>query len=233
MAGHSHYKNIKRKKEASDQKKGVLFSKLSRLIISSVKEKGKDPSLNHSLKVAIEKAKEADMPKENIDRAIKRGSGEGDEGRLETFLYEAYGPENVAIIIEGSTDNKNRNLEEIKEILKKYGGKLVDPGSVKWLFSQRGIIEIEPEKFNDHLSLEIIEEGAEDIDKKDCSVVISTSPDNIKRIKNFLSERGVDIVATRLGWQPQKLINIKSDKCEELLRALEENESVEAVYTNI
>ncbi len=233
MAGHSHFKNIKRKKEASDQKRGVVFSKISRLIISSVKEKGKDPSSNSSLRIAIEKAKEADMPKENIDRAIKRGSGEGDEGKLEDFLYEAYGPENIAIIIAGSTDNKNRNLEEIKEILKKHDGKLADLGSVKWLFSQKGIIEIDSEKLNDNLSLKIIEEGAEDINERDGSIIIYTSPDNIKKIRNFLSERGVDIITAYLGWQPQKLLNIKDDKCERLLQSLRESESVEAVYTNI
>ena len=160
MAGHSHFKNIKRKKEAEDKKKSAVFSRFSRLIISSVREKGKDPDSNPSLKTLIEKAKEADMPKENIDRAIKRGAGEGEEGRLEDFLIEVYGPEDVAFLVKGSTDNKNRNMEERRSALKGYNAKIVDSGALGWLFDYVGILEVEKE--DDSTLLSLIEGGIED-----------------------------------------------------------------------
>ncbi len=232
MAGHSHAKNVKRKKEAGDKKKAVLFSKISHFIISAVREGGRDPYSNPSLRVAMEKAREADMPKESVERSIKRGAGEGEEGRLEPFLFEAYGPGEVAIIIEGSTDNRNRNLGEIKEILKRHNGKLADPGSVKWLFSQRGIIEVEKEGVNEEVSLGAIEAGAEDMEEKDSILIFYTSLDNVEKVKSFFLDKKIKIISRHLGWRAETLIKPETNLYKNLIEELQENESVEEVYTN-
>jgi YebC/PmpR family DNA-binding regulatory protein len=137
MSGHSHWSSIKHKKGTADAKRGKIFSKLSRLISVAVKEKGPDLETNPKLKLAVEKAKEANMPKDNIERAIKRGSGQAQGVNIEEVVYEAYGPNGTALIIEGITDNKNRTLAEIKHILSRFGGKLAEAGSVKYLFDKQ------------------------------------------------------------------------------------------------
>jgi YebC/PmpR family DNA-binding regulatory protein len=135
MSGHSHFSTIKRKKEAADQKRGQIFSKISRMISIAVKEKGTDPAMNPRLKLAIEKAKSFNMPKENIERAIKKYNDNNE--KLEENVYEGYGPGGTAIIIESISDNKNRTLAEIKQILSNYGGKIVEQGGAKWLFERK------------------------------------------------------------------------------------------------
>lgn len=137
MSGHSHWSSVKHHKALTDARRGKIFSKLSRLISVAAKEKGPDPETNPKLKLAIEKAKEANVPKENIERAIKRGSGQAAGVNIEEVLYEAYGPSGIALIIEGITDNKNRTLAEVKHILSRFGGKLAEAGSVKYLFDKQ------------------------------------------------------------------------------------------------
>jgi len=138
MSGHSHAKTVKRVKEANAKKRGQIFSKLARLISVAVKEGGPNPETNSKLRLAFEIAKEANMPKENIERAIKRASGEAEGEKLEEILFEAYGPGGIAIVIEGITDNKNRALGEIKQILNQHNGKLVGEGAVRWMFERKG-----------------------------------------------------------------------------------------------
>jgi len=171
MSGHSKWKNIRYRKELVDKKRGKIFSKISRLISMAAKEKGADPETNPKLKLAIEKAKEFNIPKENIERAIKRGTGQLEGAKMEEFIYEAYGPAGVALIIEGITDNKNRTLAEIKHVLGRFDGKLADSGSVKYLFEKKGEdwepkypIEITDQKTIDQLDklIEAFEEN-EDI----------------------------------------------------------------------
>ncbi len=231
MSGHSHFRNIKRKKEATDQKRALAFSKISHLIISAVRDKGKDPQSNSSLRLAIEKAKEVDMPKENIERAIKRGSGEGEGGSLEIFTFEAYGPHDVALIIEGSTDNKNRILGEIKEVLKTNNGKLAAPGSVKWLFDKKGIIEIE--FIDDEATLMAIEKGAEDIEKKEDSFLIYTSLDNIEDLKSFFSKQNITIFSSVSGWKPKSKLEGDIEKYQKIIEDIQSLEDVENLYTNL
>lgn len=137
MSGHSHARTVKHKKDIEDKKRGKIFSKISRLIILAVKEKGKDPEINPQLRLAIEKAKEFNVPKDNVEKAIKRGAGELEGEKLEEFIYEAYGPAGTALIIEGITDNKNRTLSEIKNTLAKHEGKLAQAGNVKYLFEKK------------------------------------------------------------------------------------------------
>jgi len=182
MSGHSHFSSIKHKKEITDAKRGKIFSKMAKLISVAAKEGGSDPNANSKLKLAIEQAKNANMPKDNIDRAIKRGTGELSSEKLEQVAFEAYGPGQTAIIIEGITDNKNRTLGEIKQILSQNNGKLAGEGSVKWLFERKGAIIIDPQlqkeqlKDKEKLELEAIEAGAENIYWHDDILDIYTKP---------------------------------------------------------
>lgn len=233
MAGHSHFKNIKRKKEAEDKKRGKIFSKISRIIISAVRIGGKDPKSNPTLRTAIEKAKEVDMPGKNIENAIKRGAGEGEEGKLEYYMFEVYGPDETAFIIEGYTDNKNRNLEEIREILKKNNAKLADPGSVTWLFDKKGIIEIEEVEMSEEITLEAIEKGLEDFEKKDDIIFIYTDIDNINNVKKFLEDKNIKVSSSYIGWKPKNKVNPSKDSFLNLLEDFQNNESIENIFTNI
>lgn len=227
MSGHSHWSNIKRKKEIRDKRRSKEFSRLSKMIMTAVKERGKDPEMNSSLKLAIEKAKESDMPKENIEKAIKKGMGEGEEGSLESFTLEIYGPEGLAVIIKGTTDNKNRTLSQINQILKTSGGKMAKPGSVKWLFDKKGVIEIPKSEENELIA---IDAGAEAIDYKEDTMLVYTSPENLNQVKNNLKKK-VEIEDYDLGFKPK--ITPSREKHESFLDALEENEEVEQVYFTI
>ena len=190
MSGHSHFATIKHKKGIADAKRGKVFSKLARVITIAAKEKGADPETNAGLRMLIDQAKKVNMPKENIERAIKKGTGELAGDNLEEITIEAYGPEKTAIILEGITDNKNRAISEIKKILGVYNGKLATEGSVKWLFDKKGIIRITnnavPDgrqelgiKNNDELELKLIEAGAEDIKKEEEFWEIYTKPEEL------------------------------------------------------
>lgn len=227
MSGHSHWSNIKRKKEIRDKRRSKEFSRLSKMIMTAVKERGKDPEMNSSLKLAIEKAKESDMPKENIEKAIKKGMGEGEEGSLENFTLEIYGPEGLAVIIKGTTDNKNRTLSQINQILKTSGGKMAKPGSVKWLFDKKGVIEIPKSEENELIA---IDAGAEAIDYKEDTMLVYTSPENLNQVKNNLKKK-VEIEDYDLGFKPK--VTPSREKHESFLDALEENEEVEQVYFTI
>ncbi|MCF7845177.1 MAG: YebC/PmpR family DNA-binding transcriptional regulator [Candidatus Pacebacteria bacterium] len=234
MSGHSHFKNIKRRKDSEDKRKASVFSKMSKMIIASVRENGKDPDSNTTLRTIIEKARKADMPKEKIERAILRGSGEGDGGSLEFFSVEVYGPENVAIIIEGSSSNKNRTIGEIKEVLKRYNGKIANLGSVKWLFEQKGVLEIDKEQIPDaeEFFLEALDFGAEEIKEDDLVLTIYTSPTDTDKIKSFVSSKELDANYIKIGWKPTSTIKTKKEDYKKIIEELEENEDIEGVYSN-
>lgn len=233
MAGHSHAKNVKRKKDAENKKKAAVFSRASRLIVSAVREGGQDINSNPTLRLAIEKAKENDVPKENIERAIKRGTGEGEEGLLKNFSFECYGPENTAIIIEGTTDNKNRTLGEIKEILKSNNGKLATSGSVKWLFDLKGFIEIEKENITENIILKIMEIDIEDIIEKEGFFIVYTNPNKLNNIKETLIDNNISISSSFLGWKAKAVLDIKKDVVKKLINELKNNETVENVFINV
>ncbi len=230
MSGHSHFKNIQRKKEAVDQKRAKDFAKISRLIIASVREKGKDSQSNPSLKILISKARDINMPKDKIESAIKRGAGEGDEGKLESFTFEAYGPQGSALIIEGATDNKNRSFSQIRDILKKKGGKIAEQGSVRWMFEQFGIMEIENNSSDTELWA--IEAGAKDIKEKKDSLIIYTAPEKLESVKKYLQDKGIEISSSILGWVAKDIIQVEKENIENLLDALSEEDSVENIYLN-
>ena len=233
MSGHSHWASIKHKKGAADEKRGKVFSKISRMISVAAKQGGGDPEANSKLRLAVEQAKQANMPKDNIERAIKKGTGELEGEKLEQVVFEAYGPENTAIIIEGITDNKNRTLSEIKQILNQNKGKLANEGSVKWLFERKGSIIINKEN-KEELELIVIEAGAEDINEHDEFLEIYTKPEDLEKVKKNLEEKGIKPESVSLDWVAKENIEVKEkEACEKLFEALDDNDAVQNIYSNL
>ncbi len=228
MAGHSHWANIKRQKERKDLKRGKVFARLSKMITITARDKGKDPEMNPSLKLAIEKAKAEDMPKENIERAIKKGAGEAGGESFKEFVLEIYGPDSMALILTGLTDNKNRTVSEISQLLKESGGKLAQPGSVSWLFDQRGIIELPK---SEEAELEAIEAGAENIKHNEETITVHTSVENLNHIKNKLEE-SFQIDSYELGYIP-KIKKPENQKQQAFLEKLEQIEDIDNIYFTI
>lgn len=244
MSGHSHAKTIKHQKNITDQKRGKIFSKMARVISVAVKEGGPNPETNSKLRIAFEQAKTFNMPKENIERAIKKATGEEGDEKLEEIMFEAYGPAGIAIIVEGITDNKNRTLGEVKQILSQNNGKLAGEGSVKWLFERKGAIILNladqtPNLQNkQELELTAIEAGAVDTYwHEDLNVLdIYTQPDELEKVKKNLEEKGIKIDSFSLDWVAKEEISIdEKDKtaCQKLFDALDENESVQEIYSNL
>jgi len=242
MSGHSHAKNVKATKDADAKKRSKQFAKVNRLIVVAVREGGPDPELNSQLRSAIDKARDVNMPQSNIDRAIKRASGELEKQKLEEFIFEAYGPEKVAIMIEGITDNRNRALSEIKQILKKYNGKLVHKGSINWKFERKGqlLVKLENQeddfKNKEELELITIDSGAEDMKWNNNDLKIYTSPKETENVKKSLEEAGIKVKSTRLIWKPKNTIDIeesKKESCEKLFKELDDNDNVQEIYSNL
>ncbi len=237
MSGHSHFKTVKATKDANDAKKGKIFSKLARVITVAVKEKGADTSTNAQLKTLIEKAKEFNMPKENIERAIKKGTGELAGENLEEVSFEGFGPAGSAIIMEGITDNKNRTLGEIKGILSQYGGKMAGEGAVTWMFERKGFIAIDYQgKSKDELELLAIEVGAQDIAPQDSALYIYTKPEDLEKIKKALEEKNLNIEEANLNWVPKEEISLDEkgkEQNQKLFEALDENDAIQNIYSNL
>ena len=239
MSGHSHWAGIKHKKGVADAKRGMMFSKIARILSIAAKD-GTDPAMNSKLRIAIEQARAVNMPSENVERAIKRGTGELESGKLEEFLFEAFGPGKLAIIIEGITDNKNRALNEVKRILSQYGGKLAATGSVKWLFYRKGVITVSLDDNKDitkeNLELKAIESEAEDVFWRDNSLDIYTKSEELEKVKKQIEARGIKVESASLDWVAKEVISITDkDKasCQELFEALDENEDVQEIYSNL
>lgn len=253
MSGHSKWHKVKWQKAVTDAKKGKIFSKLARMISVAAKEKGPDPETNPKLRLAIEKAREANMPKDNIERAIKKGSGRDTVAALEEFTYEAYGPTGVALIIEGITDNKNRTLSEIKNILSHHQGKVASQGSVLWLFDKVGVLEYEVADSDqrEFLELAAIEAGAQDIkNTKDPStalasgslpsgnkVLVYTKPEELDKIKQELEKADFKPKSFSLDWQAKDPLDITDkkikDQLNKLFEALDEQDDINEIYSNL
>lgn len=242
MSGHSHWSKIKWQKGTADAKKGKVFSKMARMITIAAREGG-EPATNSKLRLAIETARKINMPSTNIERAIKRGTGQLEAVKLEEILFEAYGPGGIALIIEGITDNKNRTLGEIKQILNQNKGKLVGEGSVKWLFERKGVIIINSkvESLNsknnkEELELKAIESGAEDIYWHNDILDIYTKPEELEKVKKNLEEKQVKIESASLDWVAKEMINVgekEKEACQKLFETLDENEAVQEIYSNL
>jgi YebC/PmpR family DNA-binding regulatory protein len=242
MAGHSHWRSIKFRKEIADKKRAQIFSKISRMITVAAKEKGGDPETNPKLRLAIEEAKRFNFPKENIEKAIKRGTGEIEGTKLEKVIFEAFGPGKIAIIIEGITDNKNRTLGEIKQILNQNQGKLAGEGSVKWLFEKKGCLSVIfdsqslSSKSKEDLELIAIEAGAEDLVWQNNLLNIYTKVEELEKVKKNLEEKKIKIEASTLDWVAKNLIEVgekEKKSCQKLFEALDENEAVQEIYSNL
>ncbi len=234
MAGHSHAKNVKRTKDAENYKRSLLFSKMGRIISLAAKD-GEDVEKNPKLKIAVEKAKKMNVPKENIEKAIKKGSGDLKE-TLQEFLFEAYGPGGTALIIEGITDNINRTSAEIKKIINQYGGKIAELGSVKWMFDKKGIIKIKNSENNENLELIIIDSGAQDFKKENSDFVVFTNPEDLNEIKNYIESKGFEVESSNLSWVPKSKLEIDDPSKRKLLNLvfnLENNEDVQKTYINL
>ncbi len=242
MSGHSHAKTIKHQKELTDQKRGQAFSKMARLISVAVKEGGPNPETNSKLRMAFEMAKELNMPKENVERAISRGSGTASEEKLEEVLFEAYGPGGIAIIIEGITDNKNRTLGEIKQILNQNGGKFVSEGAVKWMFERNGCLtldlklQVEDSQNTEKLESTAIESGAEDIYWHDDLLDVYTKPEELEKVRENLEKKGVKLESVSLDWVEKESVEADEktkEACQKLFEALDENDAVQEIYSNL
>lgn len=241
MSGHSHAKTVKRIKDAHDKKRSKIFSKLSQRISIIAAEKGGDPETNSALRLAINQAKEFNMPKENIERAIKRGTGETKGAKLEEVLFEVYGPNGIAIIIEAITENKNRTLSEIKQILNQNNGKLVSEGAIKWKFERKGCItikkpEIENQKIKEELELTIIEAGAEDFYWQDDVLDVYTKIEDLEKVKKKLEDKKIEIESISLDWVAKEKIEVDEktkNACQKLFDALDENDAVQEIYSNL
>jgi YebC/PmpR family DNA-binding regulatory protein len=240
MSGHSHWATIKNQKGAADIKRGQIFSKMARLISIAVKEGGIDPDKNPKLRLAIEKAKSLNMPKDNVDRAIKKGSGELAEGiQLEEISFEIFGPNGIGIIVETISDNKNRTLSEIKKTLNLTNSKLAGEGAVKWLFNRKGVLVFNTEqtgKSKEELEMMAIEAGADDISWHENSLEIITRIEDLEKIKGALTEKGLTVESASLDWVAKDLIELPEKEkaaCEKLFELLDENDSVQEVYSNL
>ncbi|MCL5407213.1 MAG: YebC/PmpR family DNA-binding transcriptional regulator [Patescibacteria group bacterium] len=240
MSGHSKWSQIKRQKGAADVKRGVAFSKLTNAIIIAARSGG-DPNSNFSLKMMIEKARAANMPKENIERAIKRGTGEISGAQVEEVLYEAIGPGGIGIIISAATDNRNRTNSEIKNVLTKAGAKLASLGAITYQFERMGkfLIDLDPPaggQNHEYLELKVIDAGAQDLEEIDSVLTVYTAPRGLENVKRSLEQDGVVIREPSLTWEPKNLIQI-SDKTEaqkilNLMEALDNLDDVTAVFAN-
>lgn len=236
MAGHSKWAQIKRKKAANDAKRGKLFTSLIREITVAAREGGGDPAYNPRLRLAIDAAKDANMPADNIDRAIKRGTGELEGVEYEEITYEGYGPGGVAIYIETLTDNANRTVAEIRHILSRNGGSLGTSGSVAWQFDRKGQIYIDASRYDEEaLLMAALEAGAEDVQQDDGSYVVTTEPASFHAVQSALREQGIEFQQAELAMVPKATIEVSGDEAARLLKlldALDDADDVQKVYSN-
>lgn len=231
MSGHSKWATTKRAKEAKDSKRSGLFTKLSKNITIAARD-GQDIDSNFKLRMAVDKAKSLSMPKDNIERAIKRGAGVGGGENIEHLIYEAYGPEGVALIIEVLTDNKNRAVSNIKHILNKYNGNMGSSGSVLWMFSFKGEIILNNTTLTDEEELKIIEAGAEDI-IKDEQIRIITDKESLASVRDSLVKNNFSIQESNIIYLPKEKVQVQDeDKLLRLLDALDDDDDVDTLHTN-
>jgi YebC/PmpR family DNA-binding regulatory protein len=237
LAGHSKWAQIKRKKGATDAKRGQLFSKLTRAIIVASRDGGPDPAGNLALQNAIEKAREASMPKENIERAIARGSGAAADGAAyETVTYEGYGPAGVAVYVEAVTDNRNRTAADVRSIFTKSDGSLGESGSVAWLFERRGVVLVSDDADEDELLLAAADGGADDVEREGDSWRVTSAPEALAAVREAITAAGFTVESADLTLVPKTTVELADEsaarKLIRLMDALEENDDVQDVYAN-
>ncbi len=236
MAGHSKWSKIKRKKAANDQKKGAIFTKLIREITVAAREGGGDADMNPRLRLAIDTANAEEMPKDNIERAIKKGTGELEGVNYEEVTYEGYGPNGVALFIETLTDNQNRTVAAIRHALGKKNGSLGTTGSVAWQFDRKGQIYVDASRYTEDAVLEAaLMAGAEQLRNEGEEFLVVTGATDFHSVQHGLKEQGVDIASAELAWVAQNEVHVEgkdAEKLMELLEALEDLDDVQKVHSN-
>lgn len=239
MSGHSKWATTHRQKEANDAKRGKIFTKMANVITIAAKEKGGDPETNFSLRVAIDRARSVNMPKDNIEKAIKRGTGELEGAAIEELYYEGIGPANSQFIVKCLTDNKNRSASEVRHIFSKFGGSL---GAVMWNFDKKGVIRINREQAekggleSEEAELEIIDKGADDLIKEEEGIIIYSSVDSLSDIKDYLDKQGVDTESAGIEYvakNKQEVSDEEKQKIEKFIEELEDLDDVSDYYTNV
>jgi YebC/PmpR family DNA-binding regulatory protein len=231
MAGHSRWTQIKRQKGAADAKRGQLFTKLGKEITVAAREGGGDPDANPRLRLAIEKAREANMPKDNIERAIRRGTGEeAGAAQLEEIVYEGYGPGGVAILVEGLTDNRNRTASDVRSVFSKAGGNLGESGSVAWQFETRGLIVVPVDGVDaDEVALQAIDAGADDVKVDDRAIEVYTAADQLDAVRRALADAGVSVESAEITQVPKTTIQLEPSQAEQVLRLLDKLDELDDV----
>jgi len=236
MSGHSHYSTIKRQKESKDAQRGKLFSKLTRAISIAVKTGGgPDPDSNHKLRVAVEAAKNANMPKGNIERALKKASGEGES--IDEVKYEGFGPGGIAVFAEAATDNRNRTAQVIKNLFEKWGGSLGGPGSVSFNFEPKGLIVVEKKGDVENQMLELIDYQADDVEETADGIEVYCPVDKLHDVKNSLIKGGFKVMSAELIQRPKSMHEVSDEKIAGkalgFMDAIEDQEDIQQVFTNL
>jgi YebC/PmpR family DNA-binding regulatory protein len=236
MSGHSKWSSIKHRKGAADAKRGKLFTKLARAITVAAREGGGNVDANPALALAVQKARDASMPKDNIQRAIDRGTGAGgDAEAIESVTYEGYGPGGAAIMVEALTDNRNRTGSEVRHIFDKQGGSLGEPGSVAWQFEKRGVILVDGERYGEDDLIPAIDAGAEDVMEDGDLLKVTTSASDLAAVRSALEQAGVEIQSAEVSMEPKTTVEVGEDQAPGLLRlmdALEEHDDIDSVHAN-
>ena len=236
MAGHSKWAGIKHKKAIVDARRGKLFTKLARAITVAAKEGGGDIEGNPALALAVQKAKDASMPKDNIERAVAKGTGGGaDADALEAVMYEGYGPGGVAVLVEATTDNRNRTGSEIRHAFNKHGGNLGEPGSVAYLFDKKGVVVVDASRYSEDDLIVAIDAGAEDIGLDDDVFEITSEPSDLTAVRSALDEAGIAVESAEIAQLPKSRVPLEEDVAVKLVRlidALEDQDDVDAVHAN-
>lgn len=237
MAGHSHWAGIKHKKAANDAKRGKVWSKLARIIIVAARNGGGDPSANLALRYAIDKAKGANMPKDTIEKAVKKGTGDLEGANYEEVLYEGYGPSGVAVMVEALTDNRNRTGPEVKRIFEKHGGSLGTTGCVNWMFSKKGLITVGTSKVNEDDLMELaLGAGADDMENTGDVFEITCDPDAYDELKKALEAKEIPMEVAEISMMPQTMVEIGDEavakRVVSMMEAFEDHDDVQNAYAN-
>ncbi len=237
MSGHSKWSSIKHQKGAADARRGKLFTKLTREIILAVRENGSNPETNYHLRLAIQKAKDNNMPSDNIERAIKRGEGTLEGSALSEFVLEGYGPGGAAILVEALSDNRNRTVQEVRSLFSRSGGSMGESGSVTWLFDQKGMITVETDNEDiDELSLQAIDAGAEDVLPESNYVEIYTKPEELEKVRKTLEQNNININSAELAKIPKTTVQLDEHTAIQVLKLLdklEELDDTRSVCSNV
>jgi YebC/PmpR family DNA-binding regulatory protein len=236
MSGHSKWSSIKHKKGAADAKRGKLFTKLARAITVAARDGGGNVDANPALGLAVQKARDASMPKDNIQRAIDRGTGEGgDAAAIESAVYEGYGPGGAAILVDALTDNRNRTGAEIRHAFERHGGSLGEPGSVSWQFEKRGVILVDGERYDEDDLMPAIDAGAEDVSEDGDLLKIITGASDLAAVRSALEDAGVEVQSAEISMEPKSTIQVGQGDAPALLQlmdALEDQDDVDSVHAN-